>query len=335
MVERTSSQKNNNYYNNDKKKNNNTMIDCCGRFQAELCHPPFAQDEVTGHRIHGSQTFAPSGWGIVILKTLLVAWISSSLIDGILETDPAYFYFAYLTHWTLLLSVLYLVTSLYHSIRTTSCHNNDNHESDRVSCSYNVAWTLFAIAAPAELVVSLGYWGLEWDGSSDAFYYRNIMVHLVVVLVVWFDGLVLNRIPLRLGHWLLLLAYSCLYLLWTAIYELVGIGNPTTDEGDDLYIALQWKDDFWGTAQTAALLVFVVSPFAFLITWCLSLYSCPCDCTGSNRRYIDPNNNNNNSTHQNGGSSASTSVHANGKDFAPVDGPDFVEINALKDGQIV
>ena len=289
-----------------------TKVGFCERISAELRHLPLAVEEpLTGTVLHGPDTFGPHGRWILVTKTLLILWTLTVMLDGILLTPsnngdsvPHVFYWAYLTHWTLTMSLLYLITSWYHSLQSTILLRrrnssqgdlpNNNNNTSTVTIFHKVTWVLFAIAAPGEIVVAFGYWGLEWDGTAEtALVYRNLMIHGVIVAIVLMDGFVLNRIPLRLSHGLFLLAYLATYLVWTVVYEILNIDNPWTTDDDEniyddhLYKALQWQDDLTGTTIAAAQLLFVAVPVAFVVAWGLSLYSFPCGgCQGAHRRTV-------------------------------------------------
>lgn len=261
--------------------------ECCGRFGDEIRHPAFYHEEVSGEVIHGPATFAPGGRWVLFTKTVLTLWTASALVDGILEEyyqGARVFYLAYLTHWSLIVTIAYLFTSWLQTVQTITAKADT---TTTVTFFHKITWALFALAAPAEVVVAIGYWGLEWDGSSTAFFYRNLMVHGLVIGIVLVDGLLLNRIPLRVRHVGLNAAYFTLYFIWTLIHALAGIGNPTTPEEDDtLYTALQWKSDPVSTLQTAAQMLFLLVPLAFLFVYGLSLYSFPCGFHGGSRRYV-------------------------------------------------
>ena len=47
---------------------------------------------------------------------------------------------------------------------------------------------------PAEILICILYWYLEFDGSID---YVNVMSHGGGILLIIFDGIVVNRIPIR------------------------------------------------------------------------------------------------------------------------------------------
>ena len=200
------------------------------------------------------------------------------------------FFLAYLTNWTYGLACIYLLSSCYHTLQSTILFRSSKNTN--VTWSHTFTWALFSVAAPGEIVVTLGYWGLEWDGTSSAFFYRNIMIHGVIVAIVLIDGLILNRIPIRLTQYGVLLLYLTAYLIWTVVYELAEIGNPYTegeDSDDQLYSSLNWTESPVSTTVAAAQLLFVVVPIAFAMVYILSLYSFPCGgCTSrAHRRYIN------------------------------------------------
>jgi hypothetical protein len=261
---------------------------CCGRLRAELQHPPFHHEEVNGQQLHGPESVGPSGTSILILKSIIFLWSLSVLIEGILITDPYVFYLAYLTHWSLIMTCLYFWTSWYHTLRNTLLGATESN----VTFFHKWTWGLFALSAPAEIVVTVGYWGLEWDGTSAGFYYRNFMVHGCILLLLLLEGLVINRIPIRLRHFGLIFVYLILYLIWTVVHALLEIGVPGNEGDDDrIYTALQWKEDPLSTAQVAAQFLLILAPIAFLLVYGLSLYSFPCGCDGAHRRYVDKTNN--------------------------------------------
>ena len=295
--------------------NNNTKnIGCCARVSAELRHPPYAAHEPSASSsdhtvlLHGPNTFGPRGPWMLVLKTGLMVWSASAFVEGLLGTpaDFRLFYFAYLTHWTLMVALLYLVTSWFHTLQTTLLTPN-NTTNTSVTVFHKLTWALFSVAAPGEIVVALGYWGLEWDGSASGFFYRNFMIHGVIVGIVLVDGLVINRIPVRITHYAVLVVYLSAYLAWTLVFELTDMDNPwaeATDDSDDrLYSALAWKDDPWATSLAAAQLLFVIVPLAFFVVYAISLYAFPCGgCgTGAHRRYVSENDTHNATASSSGG----------------------------------
>lgn len=275
--------------------NNNatTKLDCCQRVSAELRHPPYNAKEPNGEVLHGPNTFGPTGLWILGLKTGLTVWAASVFFEGFFATPGKFhiFYLAYLTNWTYTLSSIYMISSWYHTLQSTILSRTSNNNTN-VTWFHTFTWILFSVVGPAEIVVALGYWGLEWDGTSAGFFYRNIMIHGVIVILVLVDGLFLNRIPIRPRQLSVLLVYLTAYLVWTIIYELANIGNPYTegeDSDDQLYAALNWTEEPLTTILAASQLLFVILPIAFAVVWGLSLWSFPCGLCGggAHRRYVN------------------------------------------------
>ena len=96
---------------------------CCGRFGDEIRHPAFHHEEVSGEVIHGPASFAPAGRWTLLTKTFLTLWTISVMLDGILGDrykGARVFYFAYLTHWSLSVTVLYLLCSWINTVFATT-----------------------------------------------------------------------------------------------------------------------------------------------------------------------------------------------------------------------
>jgi FAR-17a/AIG1-like protein len=153
------------------------LISAGARYKAEffLCSAPFSIHDVpTGRIIDMDRTFHPRPfWLALALKTVLVLWAWSLLISGLLDTLPIWFYFAYLTIWSLTLSCIYLTLSWVVTVLpflTTSqpsppTTTHDTNSND-VSLWISATWLLYTIAAPAELLVAVLYWTVEWDWTT-------------------------------------------------------------------------------------------------------------------------------------------------------------------------
>lgn len=263
-----------------------TQKGCCGRLRAETKHGAFDQNEaILAQVVNGPASFAPSGCWPLLAKTILFGWTTSVMVDGLIDYDPISFYPAYLTNLSLIITVVYFLSSWLGTVQTTVLSSTESNTS--VTLWHKFIWALYALAAPAEIIVTVGYWGMEWDGSMAVIGYRNIMVHGGVLLLVLFEGLFVNRIPLRLRHVAFLVFYLIGYLVWTIVHSVLEIGNPSTPEDDDtLYTVLQWKSDPLSTAKVAAIFMFILAPIAFGAVYGLSLYSFPCGCNGQSRRYL-------------------------------------------------
>jgi hypothetical protein len=225
-------------------------------------------------------TFSPRSLWILGLKVVNLSTALYTIYLG-LAKDPRIFYFAYLTHWTLVFSTLYFVMSLFNSMLPIS-QPLSGHTI--VSRRAKLTWVLLEIAANLGVVVTVTYWLMLFDGEMIV---RAVLGHGVVAVLVVVDGLVLNTIPIRLRHWSeFVFPVALAYILWTLLHSglVFGIGNPDnededTETNDDLiYSILDWEGDPGQTVVTALLIVFGVSPISHIFLWMLS---------GCRRRYVE------------------------------------------------
>jgi hypothetical protein len=107
--------------------------------------------------------------------------------------------------------------------------------------------------------------------------------------------------------WVWVLLYNMLYMTWTVIQSdlVLGLHNPnsynetdgggdnttTTGDGDAIYPALSWSEDWQKALMYSAVIVFGISPLIYTILWLLSLYGfcwLVCCCKNNDqRRYVD------------------------------------------------
>jgi hypothetical protein len=255
------------------------------RFFAEIWMPPFQPTEVNDEIIDIPQSFSPRPFCMTgAISFLLLFWATTTLILGILETEPddngsIQHYFYGLDHWTLVLTVLYFNFSLYLSLCPVTVASTTG-----VPFLVRLVWKLFAIVAPSQFLITAIFWILEFDGQASSISYENCNVHGGLFLAVLLEGFVVHRIPLRVSHYWFFLGYIILFLLWTFLHEYLELGNPETEEGY-LYAQIRWKENAQVTAVLCALLVLVLVPLTFHVIWMISLFSC-CKFQGLNRHYL-------------------------------------------------
>lgn len=260
-----------------------TPSGCWGRFRAELGHPAFSAEEVSGHVLHGPRTFGPSGGLVIAGKTVLMGWAISLLAMDMLKQDFQTLYFAYLTNATLLLSCLYLSLSWFLTVLDTAMPSV--HASVGITTLHKITWALYAVSAPAQIVLATAYWGMEWDGSlNPVMDYRNLMIHGGVLFILLLEGQAINRVPLRLRHFGVFFAYMLAYLTWTIVHAfMLQWGDPNSEDDDAIYNLLHWTTDPTQTAEQAAIFLLVLAPLSFMMVYGMSL---PC-CAYNNRRYLN------------------------------------------------
>ena len=192
---------------------------------------------------------------------------------------------AYLTHWGLLFAVIYEICSAWN---TLTAARSATSPLTAQSVAVKMTWVMFALAAHAEALLSVLWWACKSGFASftRTLTFLDVTPHLIIALVVWFDGLVVNRIPVRWKHWFgFVLPLETLYAFWTLVHYLTNIGNPDTDQYDAIYKSISWEHDWVECLATLVINVFVFGPFIYAVLWLCSAYTIPCICYQNSRRY--------------------------------------------------
>mmetsp|Transcript_20557 Transcript_20557/g.29719 ORF Transcript_20557/g.29719 Transcript_20557/m.29719 type:complete len:282 (+) Transcript_20557:40-885(+) len=244
-------------------------LGCCARCRAEWSLSIFDKYEFNNKEVDFAASFQPKGLVIKISKLTLVCWTIASMAQDLIDKIPDYniFWLAWLTVWALLLSVMYLVCSFLCTVTGTS---------EEPSLLVYVTWTLGSIACPGQLIVTILYWTIDHSLSGNKVTYINSMLHGGVLILVWIDALVINRIPVRFRQVSLIMALALIYLLWTGIHSAFSIGNPNhtdrPDQDDDaLYEAINWRERPVWTIIICSVILLMTLPIFFLF-WAASAY---------------------------------------------------------------
>ena len=94
-----------------------------------------------------------------------------------------------------------------------------------------ITWALFAVAFPAGLVIAVLFWVLVFKGRLA---YTTFMLHGVAWIVMGVDGIIINRIPLRMKQFILYELFAIFYLIWSVLHSVLNVGNPWNDDEDCL-----------------------------------------------------------------------------------------------------
>ena len=126
-----------------------------------------------------------------------------------------------------------------------------------------------AIAVPTEVSITILFWALEFDYAEDTVEYVSVMVHGGGMVLIIVDGFLLNRLPLRAKQFVLCELFSFVYLVWTLVHGLSGLGNPYAEDGtqsdDAIYATLAWKNKPVPSLVLAAGILLVVNPLIFVL----------------------------------------------------------------------
>lgn len=202
-------------------------------------------------------------------KVFIMAWIIATLVSSIANNDHPDFWLAYLTHWGFLFTVAYSVMSVISAVVfAVRAPDKSGVLEGGVGFLVKTTWALFAIALPVEIVITILYWVLVFDGEVK---YVSVMVHGGGMVLIIIDGFLLSRIPLRMKQFILFEIFTILYLIWNVVHAYSGIGNPYNDgesqDDDAIYASLAWQNNTMGAAILSAAIVFVANPVLFLLCW--------------------------------------------------------------------
>ena len=251
------------------------------RYIAELRIPPFQIEEVDGRLIDIPDSFCAEPFGLCLLiKLLLLGSTFSIFLEGLLAMRPKYFYFAYLSHWSLIITMAYFALSIYNTLRPPIV--TGKNDATRL---VKITWALFAIAAPAELLGTLLYWTIEFEKHNDLSY-RIFMVHGAFMLLLFIEGFCLNRIPIRISQQRFFFGFLGLYLIWLLLHDYLNIGDPTSQDDDGIYQSYRWMNQPSKTGIITAVIIVLLAPLTFALVWLLSLWSPPSSFNGNNRRFL-------------------------------------------------
>jgi len=260
---------------------------CCRRFAAEInpFQPWFTVDDRgTGREIDIPESFAPPTCRAFLWKSLATGFTIGTLAYGLVDSGSnVEFYFAYLSNWALLFSCFYLVFSLYNTVNASRMPQ----PKGKAGCLVRTTWVLYELAMHTELVVSILYWVLQYEPGDTRLTFLSIVPHSVIAAILFIDGNIINRIPVRWMHWYgFVLPVEILYCVWTLIHDLL------TDVGEKNYektgsSAFGWQEDWERSLIISVVVLFGIGPAVYIIMWMVSAYAIPCVCMIDRHIYTD------------------------------------------------
>ena len=224
-------------------------------------------DSTKAPNIDVARTFSPNSRYFLGGKVIILIWALATFDQSIDQSDHPSFWLAYLTHWGLLFSVAYFVAS----VSTAISISREPPMNNELGLLAKITWALFAIAFPGELIITILYWTLEFDGDVG---YVSIMVHAGLFILLFIDGTLLSRIPLRMKQFVFFEIFSLSWVIWSIIHALASVGNPYKDDGtqddDAIYASVRWRENTQGSVILVLLVLFVANPIAWVVCWALS-----------------------------------------------------------------
>lgn len=168
--------------------------------------------------------------------------------------DARHEFLYYLTHWTLIVTVLYQLVVLLFTFGVVSAAHID------------FLWGLYSLTLPLNVLISLMYWGLVYPFSEDELGFISVFIHGISCLFVIIDGFFLSTIPLRMKQVLFIVSFAFCFLFWSLIYGLV-ISH------DNLYEVIDWDDHPLKTTIIVLILLFIFLPFIFSLLWLAATFT--------------------------------------------------------------
>ena len=233
----------------------------------DLVEQQGSEDGSDARALDVASTFSPKPHALyIVAKLIIVAWIISVMVMRIMMFAFPSFWLAFLTHWTLVLTVAYSLMSFVASV-VLACRPP---QTATLTIWLKVMWALYAAMLPANVLVTILYWALEFDGTTN---YPGVMVHGGTMVLIMIDGCILSRIPIRIKQFWFYELFCFLYIVWTIIHSFT-LGNPFREaRGEDdnsIYGALGWKNNTTTAIITSVLVLFVGNPIIFLLCRLLS-----------------------------------------------------------------
>lgn len=243
------------------------------------------RDPISGRFFDQEASFGPQGVHVLLFKLIASTLVLGSLAYCIWESDSRDWFWTDLAHIALALQGVYHILSFVHSTSClANCRRKESDDEDYLPNHLKFTWFLLNLSLHASATATFLYW--TQDGSGHEWTLAEILPHGPAFLVTLFDGLVTNRIPIRLFHWWsTALPLHLSWMAWTLVeaYTVVGRENEYTTT---VYQGIEWKDDPVGTTIRMVMLIFVVGPAVQFVLFLLSLYAWPLCCHTDRRRYL-------------------------------------------------
>mmetsp|Transcript_9062 Transcript_9062/g.12020 ORF Transcript_9062/g.12020 Transcript_9062/m.12020 type:complete len:323 (-) Transcript_9062:322-1290(-) len=201
-------------------------------------------------------------------------WSWGDMIEG----DQAGYFWIYLTHWTLVMEMIYLILAAVVSLKMPEIQKAARAQLGQEGRSPStlvspphlvlVTWVFQHICLVSSLIVFLLYWMLVYT-PDRTIYATTVQVHGVNFFFMAVDVL-LSGASYRPLHVHAPFLYAFTYLIWSIIFSAAKMNNELGD--GYIYSSLDWRGAF-GTACTIGLIVvfFVVPLLHTLLWWYVSI----------------------------------------------------------------
>lgn len=245
-----------------------------------------------GMKTENKTAFACTKAAVVVWKLLVFLLNVAIFLTGFVPF-PRAIWFWYLTNWALFIAMIYSGLSLANTIfpvsTSSSSDSNDpknTTETVVISTRTKITWAIFTLAAVAQTMVTVLYWALlHPPGLPFLFLVSMIMLHGGVCVLILVDGLLVNRIPIRLRHWFeVVLPLFLAWIIWSVLQSPLGFDLNNTymeafgADDDKIYPVIDWESKPMMTLALVSVCGFIVSPIVHFALSALSFVG---------RKYID------------------------------------------------
>lgn len=183
------------------------------------------------------------------------------------EDGDSGYWFIYLTHWGLLIEVVYLGLAVWTTKQSPSWEFLTENEREILPLSVRILWPLGTIVLPTSFMIFAMYWGLvfKWEKAPKAI---SVLTHGVNFVVMIIDQVVTGR-PILLLHVIYFWIFAVVYVVWSGLHYWWRVGN---EDGDDyIYSSLDWSQGS-KTGKLSIGILFIVAPAIYVTFWaCFTL----------------------------------------------------------------
>merc|ERR1711976_922717 len=241
---------------------------CCSRLRNEWDLTLFSLNDSNGQTIDLKRTFAPNPtilW--LLIKAFILCWSIAIIVLDVNKFSTPY-YLIFLSNWGLALIVTSALLSLLVVVQLLKSNDNDHYQV--ANWLVKLYWAISTVTMNSSIQITVLYWILEYTGYVVS--YTDAMKHGGLALLVICDGLVINRIPIRLKQILFVYIFNVVYCVWTLIHSGTDIGVPWSDndpstDDDAIYSVLNWNKRPGFAVVIVLVLFFIATPVVHILLW--------------------------------------------------------------------
>jgi hypothetical protein len=243
----------------------------------ELCQPFFGTTDATGKPLDFTRSLASGHPLVIAYKLMMVGVLLATFVHGLATYPhkPCVFRLSYLTIWSLIWAIIYSLSSLYLSISTALFRKQQQPQEEQQQqppCWLTYwTWVWYSIAVNNAIIVTGLYWGIEYERNLyPVLDFNSYTDHGGSGILLLIEGLLINRVPIRIKHYFAVLLFAILYVVWTAIHDIVLTVNPQSGDDKPLFPLLPWEEDVIGAVTVILMVLFVLIPLLHVFVWVLS-----------------------------------------------------------------